>query len=204
MLGSVRSVALAAAMALLAAVGCDDGGVGADADVDVDADADVDAGSDGGGDAEPDADGGRDADQAGDADAEAATDAEAAADADADAAADAVVDAGLPPWPTGRTIAPEEVHERWLARDPELLLLNVVDEEFHDLGHIEGSLVIPWDLLAGRLDEVDASRHVVVYCRLGVRSEAAYTTLTTSGYAHVWIMEGGLTAWIAAGYPTVP
>jgi len=80
----------------------------------------------------------------------------------------------------------------------------VVDEEFYDLGHIEGSLVIPWDLIEGRLDEVDPGRHVVLYCRRGVRSATALATLTTNGYEMVWVMEGGLEQWISLEYPTVP
>jgi rhodanese-related sulfurtransferase len=101
-------------------------------------------------------------------------------------------DAPLNPWPEGRFISPEEVHERLVA------------EEFYNLGHIEGSLVIPWDELEGRLDEVDRSRSIVVYCRLGVRSESAYGTLVDHDYERVWIMEGGLTAWTELGYPTIP
>ena len=107
------------------------------------------------------------------------------------------------PWPDGKYISIDEVHNRAEARDPEMLLLNVSDEEFYNLGHIAGSLAIPWDLLAGRIGEVDRTRHVVVYCRRGVRSEAAYTTLTGADSPYVWVMEDGLEAWIARGYPTV-
>lgn len=109
----------------------------------------------------------------------------------------------LPPWPGGKYIPINEVYERVRAGDPEMLLVNVSDEEFYDMGHIEGSLKIPWDLLNGRLDEVDADKHIVIYCRRGVRSESAYDTLTANDYPLVWVMESGLEAWIAAGYPTV-
>jgi rhodanese-related sulfurtransferase len=34
-----------------------------------------------------------------------------------------------------------------------------------------------------------------------VRSEAAYDTLIANDYPNVWVMEGGIEAWIAAGYP---
>ena len=107
-------------------------------------------------------------------------------------------------WPDGEYVSVDEVHDRLSNGDSDMLLVNVVDEEFYDLGHIEGSLKIPWDLLADRLGEVDAERHVVIYCRRGVRSESAYETLTTQGYPLVWVMEGGIEAWIEAGYPTVP
>ncbi len=111
---------------------------------------------------------------------------------------------GPAPWPSDRYILPVEVHDRLLAEDPDMLPLLVSDEEFWSMGMIEGSVVVPWDLLEGRLAEVDAGRHVVVYCRLGVRSESAYATLVEAGYLHVWIMTGGLTEWISLGYPVVP
>jgi rhodanese-related sulfurtransferase len=36
-----------------------------------------------------------------------------------------------------------------------------------------------------------------------VRSESAYATLKDSVSALVWVMEGGIEKWIAAGYPVV-
>jgi len=107
------------------------------------------------------------------------------------------------PWPDGSTITVDEVRERMEADDPAMLLLNVSDEEFYDLGHLPGSLVIPWDLLADHLDLVDSARHIVIYCRRGVRSESAFVTLQDASCPYVWIMEGGLEAWIAAGNTTV-
>jgi len=123
---------------------------------------------------------------------------------DPDVASDVEPDGLDEPWPEDATITVDEVYRRFMAGDPDMLLLNVVDEEFYDLGHIPGSLVIPWDLLSGHLDMVDPTRHVVIYCRRGVRSESAYVTLHDAGYPLLWIMSGGLEPWIAAGYPTVP
>jgi rhodanese-related sulfurtransferase len=110
--------------------------------------------------------------------------------------------AGLEDWPAERDLSCEQVYSYLSAEDPRLLLLNVVDEEFYDLGHIPGSLKIPWDLLGGRLDEVDPARHVVIYCRRGVRSESAYTTLVEADYPHLWVMAGGIERWNELGYPT--
>ncbi len=106
-------------------------------------------------------------------------------------------------WPDGGIVTIDFVYDRLQQGDPEMLLINVSDEEFYDMGHIAGSLKIPWDLLPDRLDEVPAERRIVVYCRKGVRSKSAYETLTAATYPRVWLMENGLEAWIAAGYPTV-
>ncbi len=110
----------------------------------------------------------------------------------------------LPPWPQGRYITCEQVYQYLQADLSEMLPLNVADEEFYDLGSIAGSLKIPWDELGGRLAEVDPARHVVVYCRRGVRSEPSYDTLDGAGYGYKWIMEGGIERWRELGYPTVP
>lgn len=111
---------------------------------------------------------------------------------------------GLDPWPDERDLTCEQVKAYLDAADSRMLLLNVVDEEFYDLGHLPGSLIIPWDLLEGRLDEVDPARYIVIYCRRGVRAEAAYTTLSQAGHPHLWIMAGGIERWIELGFPTEP
>ena len=173
-------------------------------------------------------DGSSDASETGtDADADAGTD-ESAADPPADPDAETLPDpADVPPdpqpdgeerdteedegasdtpgdpWPDGSAITIDEVRERMEADDPDMLLLNVSDEEFYDLGHLPGSLVIPWDLLPDHLDLVDPARRIVIYCRRGVRSESAFATLQDASYPYLWIMEGGLEAWIAAGNTTV-
>jgi rhodanese-related sulfurtransferase len=109
----------------------------------------------------------------------------------------------LPAWPADKYISVDEVYARSLAGDPEMQLVNVVDPEYYTLGHIANSLKIPWDQLSGRLGELDPARHTVLYCRLGVRSESGYTTLMDAAFPLVWVMQGGIVEWIAAGYPTV-
>ncbi len=128
---------------------------------------------------------------------------DAASDA-ADDAAEAPADGTDDPWPDDKYVSIHEVYELLLAEDPDMLLLNVSDVDFYTLGHIPGSLAIPWDVLSGHLDLVDSDRHVVIYCRRGVRSESAYATLVDAEYTLLWVMSGGLEPWIEAEYPTVP
>lgn len=106
-------------------------------------------------------------------------------------------------WPEGKYISVDEVYRLLQANVQEMLLLNVSDEEFYYLGHIPHSLVIPWDQLEAHLDLVSPSYHIVIYCRRGIRSLSAYETLKNHSYPYIWIMEGGLEAWIEKGYPTV-
>lgn len=117
---------------------------------------------------------------------------------------DGAVDEGTSAaWPDDKYISVDEVYARVQANDPDMLLINVVDEQFYDLGFVPGSLKITYDTLESRLGELDRSRHIVVYCRKGVRSETAYDTLIANGFTLVWVMDGGIERWIAAHYPTV-
>ena len=109
-----------------------------------------------------------------------------------------------PTWPQEKYISIDELYSRVQSGDSEMLLMNVSDEEFYNMGHIEGTVKIPWDTLSSRLDEVDRDKHIVIYCRRGVRSESAYDTLIGEDYPFVWVMEGGLEQWIEKGYPVVP
>ncbi len=136
---------------------------------------------------------------------------------DAGATADAGMDAGLDvdgmnggdpaelaDWPAEKYLSCEQVNDYLTDQDPRLLALNVADATFYNLGHIPGSLKIPWNQMADRLDEVDSTRHVLIYCRRGVRSEAAYPILKDAGYPHLWIMTDGIERWNELGYPTEP
>ncbi len=85
-----------------------------------------------------------------------------------------------------------------------LLLLNVMPADMYTGGHIDGSVEIPYDELADRLDEVAADQTIIVYCKGGTYSESAYDTLIGAGYTSVWVLQGGLNAWEFAGYEVVP
>lgn len=70
-----------------------------------------------------------------------------------------------------------------------------------EAGRIEGSVHIPLnELMAGRLENLDASRPVVAVCRSGNRSEVASLMLRARGF-EAYNMEGGTEAWVAAGLP---
>lgn len=66
-------------------------------------------------------------------------------------------------------------------------------------GHIAGSVNIPVEELASRLNEVSKDEPVVLYCRSGNRSNQAANILNQAGYKGVYDL-GGIGAWQAAGY----
>ncbi|NPE29937.1 rhodanese-like domain-containing protein [Methanococcoides sp. SA1] len=85
----------------------------------------------------------------------------------------------------------------------DVFLLDVRKESEFNSGHLEGAVNIEVSQLGSRLDEVPADKVILVYCRTGVRSVRASKTLVNAGYTDVYNMQGGITAWMSAGYPYV-
>jgi adenylyltransferase/sulfurtransferase len=66
------------------------------------------------------------------------------------------------------------------------------------------ALLIPLAEIPSRLDDLDRSRDIVVYCRTGIRSAAAVAFLKQAGFARVWNLRGGILAWADEIDPTMP
>lgn len=82
-----------------------------------------------------------------------------------------------------------------------VVILDVRTQAEYDSGHIRNAKLIPSTELPGRLNELNKNDSILVYCKSGGRSGPASQTLTDNGFLHVYNMVGGITAWIAAGYP---
>jgi rhodanese-related sulfurtransferase len=78
----------------------------------------------------------------------------------------------------------------------------LVDVKTPYIGEISGTdLYIPYDQLRARAGELPADKgaRILVYCRSGVQSAQAAQTLLDLGYANVWNLDGGMSAWTASG-----
>jgi rhodanese-related sulfurtransferase len=67
------------------------------------------------------------------------------------------------------------------------------------LKHLPGSLSLPLNHLAERLEELPGDRTLLVYCAGGYRSSIAASLLQRRKFAHVQELAGGIAAWEAAG-----
>ena len=84
-----------------------------------------------------------------------------------------------------------------------LLVLDVRPRSQFAKSHIEGARNIPLEDLPAVKGEVARSgRRIAVICTCGKRSLEAVRLLKEAGSAPI-LVEGGMTAWEAAGYPTV-
>ena len=74
---------------------------------------------------------------------------------------------------------PEDLNSRNLDTT---MLVDVRSELEHANGHIEGSINLPVDELRTRLDELDPSKEIWVYCQVGLRGYTASRILIQKGF----------------------
>lgn len=79
--------------------------------------------------------------------------------------------------------------------------LDVRTPEEYQAGHIPGATLIPLNELASRTRELRVGEPILIYCRSGNRSLQAMNLLGDAGIKGLASMDGGISAWISAGYP---
>lgn len=92
----------------------------------------------------------------------------------------------------------------WIKEKKNLQLIDVRTAGEYADGHLAGAKLIPVQEIAKRLSEIDKSKPVLLYCRSGHRSGNALKILQDKGYTEAKHIEGGITAWQAAGLPVTP
>ena len=95
---------------------------------------------------------------------------------------------------------------RMLTEEPsQIILLDVRTEAEYEEEHIQIEGVetknIPLSEIEERLNELNMSKVLIVYYRSGAKSRQACEILAQHNFT-VFNLEGGITAWKAAGYPT--
>ena len=97
-----------------------------------------------------------------------------------------------------------ELKSRLDAGEP-LLVLDVRTAADFDgeQGHIRGALNLPLEELPSRLDTLgtDPERPIALVCRTDRRSAKAAALLAQRGFSRVQVVQGGMTAWLANGWP---
>jgi adenylyltransferase/sulfurtransferase len=102
-----------------------------------------------------------------------------------------------------RNIPPQELAAR-LQEDDRPFLLDVRQPEEAEIASIPGtSTQIPLGQLPSRLNELDPTQEIVVYCRSGSRSSQAVQMLHNAGFTNVHNLEGGTNNWAAQVDPSM-
>jgi rhodanese-related sulfurtransferase len=73
-------------------------------------------------------------------------------------------------------------------------------QEFAE-GHIEGAMNIDFydNHFENKINAIDKSKTILVYCKSGNRSGKAATILAKNKFKNVYDLSGGITNWIASG-----
>lgn len=74
-------------------------------------------------------------------------------------------------------------------------LIDVRDPDEYAQGHLPGARNLPLSDLRSRLDEIDRTRDVVVYCKVGLRGYLASRILRNHAFPSVFNLSGGLLSW---------
>jgi rhodanese-related sulfurtransferase len=91
-----------------------------------------------------------------------------------------------------------------LLRDhPGARLLDVRTPGEFEAEHIAGAYNVPLDTLAEHRAEIHAAvaEPVVLVCRSGQRARRAEQALAEAGMSNLHVLDGGMSAWTAAGHP---
>lgn len=91
--------------------------------------------------------------------------------------------------------------ETMIDSNPSLVILDVRTQSEYNEGHIRSAKLIPRPELEGRLNELNKTDKILVYCKTGVRSAQASQILNNNGFLYVFNMVGGITEWIDKGNP---
>ena len=88
-----------------------------------------------------------------------------------------------------------------LAHTADATIVDVREPDEFAAGHVPGGTNIPLNQLADRIGELPDDTPIHVICQSGGRSAKATELLTGRGIDAINV-EGGTSAWIAAGLPT--
>ena len=94
-----------------------------------------------------------------------------------------------------QTMTPEEA-KSILESDKDVILLDVRTIEEYKEKHIEGSILIPLNILEKEVEKEIPKKNqkIIIYCRSGNRSKTAANILLEMGYTNVYDL-GGINSW---------
>lgn len=83
------------------------------------------------------------------------------------------------------------------AHQSEFVFLDAREKDEYDVSHIDEAVYIGYkDFRIDRLENVDRSRPVIVYCSIGYRSEKIGEKLKSAGFEKVYNLYGSIFEWV--------
>ena len=99
-------------------------------------------------------------------------------------------------------ISPRQLAER-IQRGDDIQLIDVREQWEWDISRIPGARLVPLSTLGTAAPTLDASREVILYCKVGVRSLHAAEELADLGFTKLANLSGGIIRWSEEVDPTV-
>lgn len=96
-----------------------------------------------------------------------------------------------------------EEFEKMAAKKKNLVVDVRTPEEVAE-GHLAGSVNINFlgENFAQEIENLNKKKTYLLYCKSGNRTRKAADLMEKAGFKHVYMLDGGITAWNAAGKPT--
>ena len=99
-------------------------------------------------------------------------------------------------------IEAEDAH-RALEKAGDGQLVDVREAAEVDALRVEGAINLPLSRLRSLAQRLDHSKPVYLLCRTGGRASSAANQLKALGHQDIYVVRGGLDAWVASGKPVV-
>lgn len=106
---------------------------------------------------------------------------------------------GYSKWIETTKITPKQVNKLLSATPADITVVDVCDKEEYDEEHIPGAINLPLASFASGSAILDKKKKIIVYCKSGGRSHAAYRKLVALEYKKIYQLV--LDNWKAAGMP---
>ena len=89
--------------------------------------------------------------------------------------------------------------------NPDFIIIDVRTPAEYATGHLENTINIDYTSanFKQEISKQEPGRKYLVYCRSGARSAQARDVMKTMGFLGINNMDGGITAWTAAGFQVV-
>lgn len=91
-------------------------------------------------------------------------------------------------------ISPLEIYSK-IKENKNIILLDVRSRKEFEEERIPSSVLIPLNVLRGRLHELNKNSEIITFCSISLRGYEAALILKAEGFKNVKVLDGGLTLW---------
>jgi rhodanese-related sulfurtransferase len=81
------------------------------------------------------------------------------------------------------------------------VVIDVREPHEYNAGHIPGAVLMPYQTVYARRDDLPRDKDVIFVCAVGQRSAIASEMAAAVGLTRIFNLEGGTDAWIKSGMP---